>query len=193
MSDSTPAGWYDDPNVAGQRRYWDGTVWTDQAVPAGDGGVSPAPASQMATTSGEPSGLQRLTTPERVSAIAMIVVVIAAFLPWASVLGISASGVEGDGIITLVLAIAGAAVLVFSTGLIGRPRTPGKASQITLLVLAVLIALVGLLDMSGFAAIGLYLTFFAGIAWVVGAIWQLAQGRQLRAAQTEASSADSST
>jgi hypothetical protein len=86
------------------------------------------------------------------------------------------------------LAIVGAAVLVFR---IGRPRTPGKASQITLLVLAVLVALVSLLDMSGVAAIGLYLTFFAGVAWVVGGVWQLEQGSQLRATQTEARSTDS--
>ena len=26
----TPAGWYANPDVAGQQRYWDGTVWTDQ-------------------------------------------------------------------------------------------------------------------------------------------------------------------
>lgn len=30
MSDQqTPAGWYPDPDNAGQQRYWDGTQWTD--------------------------------------------------------------------------------------------------------------------------------------------------------------------
>jgi hypothetical protein len=33
-----------------------------------------------------------------------------------------------------------------------------------------------LIDMNGAAAIGLYLTLFAGIAWLVGAIWQLSTG-----------------
>jgi predicted membrane channel-forming protein YqfA (hemolysin III family) len=79
-------------------------------------------------------------------------------------------------VITLILAIIGAAVLSFSTGLIGSPRSPGRVSQIVLLVLAGLVAVVGLLDMSGVAAIGLYLTFFGGVAWVVGAIWQLTRG-----------------
>jgi hypothetical protein len=33
-----------------------------------------------------------------------------------------------------------------------------------------------LIDMNGAVAIGLYLTLFAGIAWLVGAIWQLSTG-----------------
>lgn len=107
----------------------------------------------------------------------MIVVALAAFMPWASIFGISKTGIEGDGVITLILAIIGASVLSFSTGLVGRPRSPGRVSQIVLLVLAGLVALVGLLDMSGVAAIGLYLTFFGGVAWVVGAIWQLTRGK----------------
>ena len=49
-----------------------------------------------------------------------------------------------------------------------------------MLVLAVLTALIGLLDMNGAAAIGLYLTLFAGIAWVVGAAWQLSLSKQTR-------------
>ena len=40
MSDTgeTPAGWYPDPNDAGQQRYWDGSEWTDQTAPR-EGGV----------------------------------------------------------------------------------------------------------------------------------------------------------
>jgi hypothetical protein len=34
------AGWYDDPHVPGQLRWWDGRVWTD--------GVQPAPGAQGA-------------------------------------------------------------------------------------------------------------------------------------------------
>ena len=39
-------------------------------------------------------------------------------------------------------------------------------------------ALIGLVDMNGAAAIGLYLTLFGGIAWVVGAVWELKDARQ---------------
>jgi hypothetical protein len=33
--DLPPAGWYDDPEQAGQQRFWDGTRWTDDRRPAG--------------------------------------------------------------------------------------------------------------------------------------------------------------
>lgn len=122
----------------------------------------------------------RLTMPQRVSGVAMLVVGLAAFLPWVSILGIGAIGIEGDGVLTLVLALAGAVILAMTTGLVGSPRTPGRASQIALLVLAVLAALIALLDMNGAAAIGLYLTLLGGIAWVVGAAWQLSLTKQAR-------------
>jgi peptidoglycan/LPS O-acetylase OafA/YrhL len=122
--------------------------------------------------------LGRLTTPQRISAVAILVIALAAFLPWASVLGISVTGISGDGVITLVLAIAGGAVLAMTTGLIGKEATPGKRSQITLVVLAALVTLLALIDMTGFAAIGLYLTLFGGIAWVVGAAWQLSLSKE---------------
>jgi hypothetical protein len=122
--------------------------------------------------------VSRLTTPQRISAISILVVALSAFLPWVSVFGISALGVEGDGVITLVLAIVGGVVLGSTSGLFGQEKVPGKKSQITLLVLAALVALIGLMDMNGAAAIGLYLTLFGGVAWVVGAAWQLSAANQ---------------
>jgi hypothetical protein len=117
--------------------------------------------------------ISRLTTPQRISAVSILVVALAAFLPWVSIFVISVRGIEGDGGITLALAIAGGIVLALTTGLFGKQKVPGKKSQISLLVLASLVALIGLLDMNGAAAIGLYLTLFGGVAWVVGAAWQL--------------------
>jgi hypothetical protein len=125
--------------------------------------------------------VSRLTTPQRISAVSILVVALAAFLPWVSVFGISALGIEGDGVITLVLAVAGGVVLGLTSGLFGQDKLPGKKSQVTLLVLAVVVALVGLLDMNGAAAIGLYLTLFGGVAWVVGAAWQLSLGKKTAA------------
>lgn len=122
--------------------------------------------------------IKSLTIPQRISAISILVTVLASFLPWATFFGVSALGIEGDGVITLALALVGGVILGLTTGLFGKRGTPGKASQITLLVLAALTALIGLLDMSGVAAIGLYLTLFAGLAWVVGAIWQLSLSKQ---------------
>jgi hypothetical protein len=31
---TTPAGWYDDPFMDGQQRYWDGRRWTEGTRPA---------------------------------------------------------------------------------------------------------------------------------------------------------------
>lgn len=114
----------------------------------------------------------RLNSAQRVSAVAIAVVILGAFLPWYSIFGISKIGVEGDGVLTLILAVVGGAVLLVTGGVIGD-RTAGKKSRILLIVLAALVALVALVDMNGVTAIGLYLTLFAGIAWLVGAIWDI--------------------
>ena len=141
--------------------------------------------------------LQRLSTPQRVSAIAMLVVIVGAFLPWVSILGISALGVEGDGVFTALAALAGLIVLLLSARVVGEeaPGSPtdpsetplvresGKVSPIVRLVLAVLVTLVGFIDMNGAAAIGLYLTLFGGIAWVVGGAWELSQARSPSASE----------
>lgn len=44
-SPQAPAGWYPDPDVPGQRRYWDGTAWTDHTAP-GSGSASRTPPSE---------------------------------------------------------------------------------------------------------------------------------------------------
>lgn len=115
----------------------------------------------------------RLTVPQRISAISIAVVAVGAFLPWVSIFGLSKSGVEGDGVVTLVAALVGAGVMLATTGLLRDGRVPGKAARIVPLVLASFVAVIAIADMNGAAAIGLYLTLFAGIAWVVGAVWDL--------------------
>ncbi len=121
--------------------------------------------------------LTRLTAPQRLSLASILVVVLAAFLPWVSLFGISARGIEGDGQITLALAVAGALVLVLTSSVRDAARvTPGWA-KITLIVLAGLVALIGIVDMNGAAAIGLYLTLLAGVTWLGGAVWDLVSGR----------------
>ena len=122
--------------------------------------------------------LGRLTTPQRVSGVSILVVALGAFLPWVSIFGLSKIGIQGDGVITLVLAVAGAIILALTTGLVGSERTSGRKSSIALLVLAILVAIIGVVDMKGAAAIGLYMTLFGGIAWVVGAVWQLTLQKQ---------------
>jgi len=202
MNNVPPAGWFPDPSVPGQQRYWDGARWTEHTAPAAapvqqpQAPVAPvAPVAPQAPFAPQPPvapyvdlgpgylpaagqgqpGAKGLTMPERVSAIAIVVVVLASFLPWVSFAGISANGLSGDGVITLVIGLVGAVLLAVNTGLLGGQRRLGAALPITLVVLAALVALIGLIDMNGLAAIGLYLTLFGGIAWLVGAIWQLVQ------------------
>lgn len=115
--------------------------------------------------------LSRLSVPQRVSAVAMLVVIIAAFLPWGSPSGTPMVGVDGGGAMTLVLAAVGVAILALTTGVVGRPKRPGLGSHIALAALAGIAALMGLIAMHSAAAIGLYLTLAGGIAWVVGAVW----------------------
>jgi uncharacterized RDD family membrane protein YckC len=40
---TTPAGWYPDPEQPGQQRYWDGTAWTENRQPVAAGGPPQAP------------------------------------------------------------------------------------------------------------------------------------------------------
>lgn len=65
-SPQAPAGWYPDPEVPGQRRYWDGTRWTDHTAPGTDatrplrsgpppGGPPHTPQDSWQTTEAPPS------------------------------------------------------------------------------------------------------------------------------------------
>jgi hypothetical protein len=138
-------------------------------------GVSDSQPIVASTVYLRPMDLKRLTVPQRLSLGAAGVVFIAAFLPWVSIFSVSKLGIEGDGVITLILSLAGAAVLLLTSGVFGSAeKTPGKAVNITLIVLAALVTLIALVDMNGFAAIGLYLTMFGGLAWLAGAIWHMA-------------------
>lgn len=48
MTETTPAGWYPDPENPGQQRYWDGAAWTENFAPTN------APAAPAAPTAKKP-------------------------------------------------------------------------------------------------------------------------------------------
>lgn len=99
----------------------------------------------------------------------MLVVAIAAFLPWVSIFGIGVTGIKGDGQITLVCAVIGLVLLALQTrSADGAQRT---ALRVIAYAAAVVALLVGLFDMNGAAAIGLYLTLFAAVGWVGSLVW----------------------
>jgi len=121
---------------------------------------------------------KKLSPQQMISGGAAAVVLIAAFLPWVSLWGMNAYGIEGDGVITLVLSIAALVILALSTELLGAPKIPTKVGNIIVLVAGGLISLVGLIDMNRAAAIGLFLTLLGGLAMVGGAVWQLILSNQ---------------
>lgn len=118
----------------------------------------------------------RLTKPQRVAAVCMLVVAIAAFLPWVSIFGIGVTGIEGDGQITLVCAVIGLVLLAL------QARSADGAQRTVLRVIAYAAAIVALLvalfDMNGAAAIGLYLTLFASVGWVGSLVWHGIERKQ---------------
>lgn len=54
-SPSAPAGWYDDPQMADTRRYWDGQRWTVHVVPKQEVGTPPAVLAAAAPASFSPT------------------------------------------------------------------------------------------------------------------------------------------
>lgn len=124
----------------------------------------------------EGMNLSVLNIQQRISAVAILVVFFSAFLPWASVWNHNILGVQGDGIITLILAVIGAGVFLLGNDFLFPVMMPRKIADITLVVLSGLTALIGLIatvNIGGFASIGVYFTLFAAIAWTVGAVWHL--------------------
>lgn len=164
-----PAGWYDDPENADQRRYWDGTSWTDDRARK----ALPAPSAGGAETE------QRMWVLLAGGGLASIV---GALLPWAVVRSgfgqASMAGIEGDGQVTAVAGLV-AALIAFAAWR-GRSNT-GQA------VLAVVAGVV-ILGVGGWhtagdgvasvasegvdVGAGLWLTLLAGAVVVVSA-WML--------------------
>jgi hypothetical protein len=100
----------------------------------------------------------------------MVVVAIAAFLPWVSIFGISVTGIEGDGQITFVCAVAGLAAYLF----LARNQTiPRRRALLAIWAIGSgLTVLVGFYDMNGAAAIGLYLTAAGGVGWAAATVME---------------------
>jgi hypothetical protein len=112
--------------------------------------------------------LERLTKPQKTAAVCMLVVALAAFLPWVSIFGIGVVGIRGDGQVTLICAIIGLALLVIST----RADGPSKTwMRVVAYVVAGIAVFVGVGDMNGAAAMGLYLTLFGSVGWVACLVW----------------------
>jgi hypothetical protein len=82
-----------------------------------------------------------------------------AFLPWTKIGPFSASGTEGDGLVTLVLALGGGVIAFFGR----RPRAIIIATSAA--GLALIVAFLSYIDVSGGQEVGsgLYLTLAGGL------------------------------
>ena len=122
-----------------------------------------------------PTGLRLdyLTRPQLLAAASAAAVGISAFLPWFSAFGLGVSGIRGEGRLTLLCAIAGLAVMAFSTDVLGHRRLTRQAYLAGSAPAAGLVVLTALGDMGHYAGLGLYLTLIAGVTWVVALIWDV--------------------
>jgi hypothetical protein len=76
------AGWYADPQVPGQQRYWDGSAWTQNVQPAGGSPPQASPGGPPPQGQGAPTGTPaafgppKKSTGRRIGQIAAIVVAV---------------------------------------------------------------------------------------------------------------------
>ena len=121
--------------------------------------------------------LNQLSLQQKIQATAAAVIALAAFLPWASIFGLSVNGISGDGKITLILALAALFGFATKTGVTGEFTLAPKVVLGISILCAAVAFLVGIADMNEFAAIGLYLTLIASLAMAAAIIWEIRLGR----------------
>ena len=148
------------------------------ATQADDGDGAPLVAAPL----GKSSVRSPTQVPHLIAGIASIVVVIAAFLPWATLFGLSVSGINadatGDGIITLILGVVALSGIVVSA--YGR-----RWAAILAAILGAAVTAVGIYDWveirdatSLSVGVGVYLTTFAGIVLVLAGAWAYVSARK---------------
>ncbi len=205
-----PAGWNTDPTGRFQLRYWDGAAWTDhvstngvqQTDPvAGGAPVTPvapvgapptaAPVAPVAVSAPRP----KVVWPTRTKVVVLggsVLMLLGSVLPWAkaeaTVLGQTLSettnGLEGDGKITLVLALVAGLVFLF----VPRGKVVGGL-VLAAGVLAGLVAIIDIADVSNKAddlkqitaqssasvGVGLWIAAVAAVVLFVGGLLCLMQ------------------
>ncbi|MCU0308735.1 MAG: hypothetical protein MUE51_13405 [Thermoleophilia bacterium] len=111
-------------------------------------------------------------------------VVLGAFMPWAGLMGgrATVAGIDGDGLITLVLGLTGLVVLIGAGA--------GRAATVVQVVLAATAGAIGILDLVDLervaatevevaaSAPGLWVTVAGGLAWLATALAALVVGRR---------------
>jgi Protein of unknown function (DUF2510) len=190
------AGWQPDPTGRFQYRYWDGTAWSQhvstngaqQSDPLGAAPTPPASpgAWSQPTTPTSPisAGARQPSTPVKVLVLAgASALVLGSLLPWvratAGPFSATRNGIDGDGVLTLILAVAAAGTFWLVT-----QRTVALVLALVFGALAGAIAIYDIVDIShkardlassnsGVSAhvgAGLIIVAIAALAVVVGAV-----------------------
>jgi Protein of unknown function (DUF2510) len=191
-------GWLPDPTGRFQYRYWDGANWSASVSRQGSTESDPITSPQPPSMQTSPA----LASPPRPSApvapwstaVKIVVfvgagaLVLGSLLPWvkasAGAFTVTKNGIEGDGVLTLIL--AGLAALLF--GVI-KPRNVAAMVTLILGVLAGAIAAYDIadisqkahdlsttsVDVSATVGVGLILAALACVAIVVGAIMGISE------------------
>ncbi len=191
METSHPAGWLPDPIGRYHYRYWTGSEWTAQVSTNGSNETDPqglAPNAAVTTPGRPPVPVPRPSWSMDVRLLVLggaAALILGAFLPWvkaeAGVFSATKNGIDGDGVITLVL--AGALALAF---LIARSEKTGAWLVITFAALATAVAAYDTIDVARKAdeltsqasflhadasvGIGLWLSLAGAIAALVGGV-----------------------
>ena len=195
MTETHPASWLPDPLGRFQYRYWNGTEWTDQVSTNGTQesdpqGIGPSVNPAPVVASSGPRPKPAWTTQLQVMVFGgAAFVVVGSLLPWvkaeAGLFSVTKNGIDGDGVLTLLLAVA--LGLVF---LLGRNAKAVAWLVIVLAALVLAIAIYDTVDVSNKAdelgsrssalfhvtasvGVGLWLTLAAGAVALVGGIMAL--------------------
>lgn len=178
----------DYPIPPGQYLASDGQLYPLAAQPTHQA-PPPLPPTGPATFTGAPPAVQPSATPWVWNAPSILIlagagaVFVGAFLPWASVGPFSVSGTDGDGVLTLILALVAGVIGVFAL----RKSSVGLA--IGSLVAAGLSFAIAAYDIANINSVGdndffeasvgggLYLTALGALAGIVGAALLIATAR----------------
>jgi hypothetical protein len=210
---TVPAAWQADPTGRFELRYWDGTAWTDHvstkgvqqtdpvmgdpaatpAAPPAGGPMSPTPAAAPPAAVTVPRA--KVVWPTRTKVVVLggaVLLLVGSVLPWAKAeatvvgqtLSSTTNGLDGDGVITLILALVAGLVFLF----VPRAKVVGSLVLVAGAI-AGLVAIIDIADVSNKAddlkqltkqssasvGIGLWMAAVAAIVLIVGGVLCLVQ------------------
>lgn len=126
--------------------------------------------------------MQRLNMQQVIAGGCALVIAIAAFFPWVSLFGVYTIGLQGDGVLTLIIAlIALATLIVQAWSRVVLMPTVGVDTVLT--TAATVCLLISAVDMNQYAASGLWMTLVMSVAMTAVSGFALARdmvlGRRL--------------